>query len=91
MKRLDVFWSAAFGVPAMALVVSWSTKFVDDRPMCSGASKLTYPHRDTCFGDQLSRDWVLTHPSVLGLVVLAAIAALTLGWLYLRSRRPESA
>jgi hypothetical protein len=90
VKRLDVIWLAAFSALVPALVVMWPTGYVDDRPMCSGVPKLTYPHRNTCYGDELPADWVLTHPSILGLMVLGAIAVVTVAWLFLRSRTAES-
>jgi hypothetical protein len=86
VKRLDRVWLAVFGVLTLALVVTWPTEYVHARPR--GVPKLTYPDRNTCYGDAPPPDWVLAHPSVLGLAMLAGIVAVTLAWLFLRSRAP---
>lgn len=86
MRKLDGAWLATLAALALAMVAAWPSEFVDDRPMCSGVPKLTYPHRDGCYGDELPAFWALTHPSALGLVLLGATAALAVAWLFLRSR-----
>jgi hypothetical protein len=89
LSRLDSIWAAVSGALIVALVLVWPTEYVDNRPMCSGVPKLTYPHRNTCYGDEVPTEWFLTHPSALGLVMLAVLVGVTLAWVILRSRRGQ--
>jgi hypothetical protein len=90
LRRLDVIWLAGCAALAVVMVVVWPREYVDGRPACSGVPKLTYPHRNTCYGDELPTGWVLTHPSDLALVVLGVIVSVTLVWLLFRSRRRDA-
>jgi hypothetical protein len=86
MTRRDGIAIATLIGLLVLVVFAWPSEFVDDRPWCSGAAKISNPMRDTCQHDVLPSGWVLTHPSGIALVLIAVVIIVTIAWLRLRSR-----